>query len=124
MDCYDAIAEILDKAASVRLPGHKVDVVTAAGREFAKRGCCDAKFIDPIEGILRGCLRRWPWEQKRSIWLSTETGAQSDTDFDAIAPSSIEMELEGELMYHLINELSSRDRRTEPGPDDWHETNS
>ena len=117
MDCYDAISEILDQAASVRRRGHKVDVVTAARREFAKRGACDAKVIDPIERILRECLRRWSWEQKRGIWLSTETGAESDIDFDAIAESSIDMELEGELMYHLINELSPRDRRAESDSD-------
>ena len=35
---YDAVAEILDKAARVKLPGHRADAVTAARREFAKRG--------------------------------------------------------------------------------------
>ena len=118
MDYYDAVAEILDKAARVKLPGHRADVVTAARREFAKRGYCDAKFIDPIEGILRVCLRRWSREQKRTIWLSTETGAECDSDFDAIVPSSIDMDLEGELMYYLINELSPRDDRREPDLDD------
>ena len=114
MDYYDAVAEILDKAARVKLPGHRADVVTAARREFAKCGYCDAKFIDPIEGILRVCLRRWSREQKPTIWLSTETGAECDSDFDAIVPSSIDMDLEGGLTHYLINELSPRDDRREP----------
>lgn len=106
MDYLDAIGEVLDKAAAVKLRGYKIDVVTAARREFATRGCCKSKLIDPIERILKECLQHWSPEQKRDIWLSTETGAGRHRDFDAYALSSIDMELEGELMYHLIEDLS------------------
>ena len=106
MDYLDAIGEVLDKAAAVKLPGYRIDVVTAARREFSKRGCCMSKLVDPIERILRECLQQWSAQQKRDIWLSTEAGAGRDREFDGYALSSIEMGLEGELMYHLFEVLS------------------
>ena len=106
MDYLDAIGEVLDKAAAVRLPGYRIDVVTAARREFTKRGCCKSKLVDSIERILRGCLQQWSAQEKRDIWLSTESGAGRDRDVDGYALSGIEMDLEGELMYHLIEVLS------------------
>jgi hypothetical protein len=39
--------EILDKAGTIELPGQRLNVVTVARREFAKRGYRDAKFIVP-----------------------------------------------------------------------------
>ena len=107
----DAINEVLDKAGTIKLPRHRLDVVTVARREFAKRGACDAKFIDPIEATLRDCLRGWTLAQKREIWLSTETGAGSDCAAEDFEESSIDMDLEGELMYHIIEELSPRRHR-------------
>ncbi|MGH7970679.1 MAG: hypothetical protein ACREIC_18285 [Limisphaerales bacterium] len=59
MDYCDAIAEILDQAATIKLPRKRLDGVTLARREFERRGCCSAKFIDPIEETLRNCLRMW-----------------------------------------------------------------
>jgi hypothetical protein len=41
MDYDDAVTEVLDKAVRITLPGHRLDVVTIARREFAKRGYCD-----------------------------------------------------------------------------------
>ncbi len=108
MDFGDAIIEILDKAGTIKLPGQRLNVVTVARREFAKWGCCDGKFIVPIEETLRNCLRGWTLEQKREIWLSTETGAESDWAIEDYEESMIDMDLEGELMYHVIEELSPR----------------
>jgi hypothetical protein len=118
MDYVDAINEILDKAEAIKLPPHRLDVVSAARREFAKQGCCDAKFIAPIEETLRNCLRGWTLEQKREIWLSTEAGAQSDWAVEDYEESSIDMDLEGELMSHLIEELSPRKNRNDGEGDD------
>ena len=73
----DAIMEILDTAGPIKLPHYRLDVVTIARREFAQRGFCDNKFIAPIEGTLRDCLRKWSIEQKRELWFSTETGTAS-----------------------------------------------
>ena len=115
----DAIDEVLHKAAAIKLPGHRIDVVTMARREFARRGCCDSKFIDPIEGILRSSLEEWSTEKKRKIWQSTETGMQSDVPFEAIAVESIDIELEGELMYHLIDDLSPHEPRKDRYDDDF-----
>jgi len=68
MNYMDAIDEVLDKATNVKLRGYRVDVVTAARREFTKRGGCDSKLIDPIERILKDCLdHHGTWEQKRDI---------------------------------------------------------
>ena len=113
MDYVDAINEILDKAEAIRLPTHRLDVVSAARREFAKHGYCDAKFIDPIEETLRNCLRSWTLEQKREIWLSTDTGAQSDWAVEDLEEPGIDMDLEGELMSYMIEELSPRKNRNE-----------
>jgi hypothetical protein len=106
MDYYDAITEILEKAESIKLPGYRLSVVAVARREFAKRGGCDSKFIDRIESTLRQCLQGWTSKQKREIWLSTETGANNGRSFEAYDEASIDMDLEGELMCHLIEELS------------------
>jgi hypothetical protein len=106
MDYLDAIDEVLEEAATIKLPGHRLDVVTIARREFRKRGTCDSKYIDPMEQTIQECIRRWSVAQKREIWESTETGMQSDVGFDAYTPDSIDMDLEGELMYHLIERLS------------------
>jgi len=59
VDYDDAVTEVLDKAAHVRLSGHRHDVVTMARREFTTHGCCDSKFIDPIQETLRECIQRW-----------------------------------------------------------------
>ena len=112
MDYSDAIMEILDAAGQVKLPHYRLDVVTIARREFAKRGCCDNKFIAPIESVLRECLRKWSLEQKREIWQTTETGAASGTRFKKNDDASMEMFLEDELMYYIIEELSPRKKRS------------
>lgn len=117
MDYLDAIMVILDAAGQVKLPHYRIDVVTIARREFATRGCCDNKFIAPIESVLRECLRKWSSKEKREIWQSTETGAASSTRFED-DEASIDMDLEGELMYHIIEELSPRKGRSPSGFDD------
>ena len=115
---FDAVAEILNKASDIKPAGRRVDVVTLARREFAKRGYCDAKLIDPIESVLRECLQAWSPEQKRAIWETTETGAASTEDLDAYDPYTIDMQLEGELMHHLIEDLSGTDRERDCESDD------
>jgi len=117
MDCCDAVDEILEKASRIRLSGHGLNVVSVVRREFARRGCCDAKWIDPIEQAMRDCLKRWTAKQKWAIWTSTESGA-ADTDFDACDPGSLDMDLEGELMYLLIEELSPPHRRDDSDDSD------
>lgn len=105
MEYWEAIGEVLDRASEIKLPGRRLDVVTLARREFAKRSYCDSRFIDPIEEVLKTCLQEWSLEKKRAIWKSTESGAQCDIDLEEYE-ESIDMGLEGELMYHLIEELS------------------
>jgi hypothetical protein len=117
MDYLDAIEEVLEEASGIKLPGHRLDVVTIARREFSKRGTCDIRYIDPIEETIGECIRRWSAAQKREIWESTETGMQSDVGSDAYTPDSIDMDLEGELMYHLIERLSPARKRNEPERD-------
>ena len=112
MDYFDAIMEVLDVAGRIKLPHHRLDVVTIARREFAKGGGCDGKFIDPIDSTLRECLGKWSLAQKREIWLSTETGAASTAGFEAYDEASIDMDLEGELMYHIIEGLSPQKKRS------------
>jgi len=120
VDYLDAIDEVLEKAAMIKLPHHRLDVVTVARREFAKHGSCDAKLITPIERTLMDCLRAWTLEQKREIWLSTETGAQSDWAVEAYEESSIDMDLEGELLAQIIEELSPvKNRYDSKGNDDF-----
>jgi hypothetical protein len=119
MDCYDAVDEILEKASRIRLSGHRLNVVSAARREFAKRGCCDAKWIDPIEKTMKECLKRWTVKEKWAIWTSTENGA-GHTVFDACDPGSLDMDLEGELMCLLIEDLSPPHRRdNSDDSDEW-----
>ena len=120
MDYNDAVTEVLDKAARIRLPGHRLDVVSIARRQFAKCGYCDSKFIYPIEETLRECIQRWSGAQKRQIWKSTEAGLQPDVRVEAYTMDSVEMDLEGELMFHLMDYLSSDlgDEPTDPDEDD------
>ena len=108
MDLGDAVLEILEKAEQIKLPGRRLGVVTIARREFAKRGVCDSKFIDPIERVMMECLQAWTMEQKRDLWLSTESGLNSQLPFEDYDEVSIDMDLEGELMFHIIEALSPR----------------
>ena len=128
MDYLDAIMEILDAVGRIKLPHHRLDLVTVARREFAKRGGCDSKFIAPIESTLRECLRKLSLEQKREIWLSPETGAAATAGSEACDEASIDMDLEGELMYRYAgSEIRARfEAEAEPmlsqvraTPDDW-----
>ncbi len=107
----DAVDEVLARAAEIKLPGHRVDVVTTARRELAKRSCCDFKFINPIEETLQACLQDWSIEKKLRIWQSIEAGTQSDLAFEEFAIESIHMDLESELLYYIIEELSSHEGR-------------
>jgi hypothetical protein len=118
VDYFEAIDEVIERAACIKLPGYRTDIVTIARREFKKRGACDSKFIDPIEEIVRECIREWSPEQKRTIWGSMEIGLQSQEGFGADTADSIDMFLEGELMYHLIEHLAPRPQRNEIGIDD------
>ncbi len=118
MDYLDAIDEVIERAARIKLPRYRADIVTIARREFRKHGTCDSKFIDPIEEIVRECIRVWSPEQKREIWESTETGSQSQETFDAYTEDGIDMDLEGELMYHLIERLSPPPKQEARGIDD------
>ncbi|MEX0724850.1 MAG: hypothetical protein WD065_01190 [Planctomycetaceae bacterium] len=106
MHYLDAIAEIINKATFIKLPGDRLNVVAMARRAFKKNGGCSAHYIDPMERILRECIREWSLEQKREIWESTETGMESSVDFDDLMPEGIDLDLEGELMYHLIEFLA------------------
>jgi hypothetical protein len=102
-----AIDEVLEKASKIRLPGCRDNVVTIARREFTKRGCCDAKFIEPIERTLRECIQQWSSAKKREIWDSTETGIAHNARDDAWEPFCIDMDLESELLDHLIEKLGT-----------------
>lgn len=118
MDYSDAIDEILEKAARITLPGDRADIVTLARREFKTRGACGANLIDPMEQILRACLREWSPEQKREIWQSTETGMASEAGLDDEFPESIDMELKEELLFYLIEELAPNERHDDSEIDD------
>ena len=107
MDYHDAVTAVLERAARIILPGHAVDVVAAAEREFAKHGACDAKLMEPIERSLRECLSAWSLEQKRSIWRSTESGQQDEADLDDdLDAQYLDLALEPELLHHVIERLS------------------
>ena len=67
-------------------------------------------------------------EQKREIWLSPETGAAATAGSEACDEASIDMDLEGELMYRYAgSEIRARfEAEAEPmlsqvraTPDDW-----
>ncbi|MEX1231340.1 MAG: hypothetical protein WEB58_13930 [Planctomycetaceae bacterium] len=108
MHYLDAIDEIIAKATRIKLPGDRANIVAMARRAFKKGGTCGAQYIDPMERILRECIREWSMEQKREIWESTETGIENSADFDNYMPESIDLDLDGELMYHLIQHLAEQ----------------
>ena len=59
---------------------------------------------------MKECLETWTTEQKQDLWLSTEAGLNSQASFEDYDEGSIDMDLEGELMHHLIEALSPRKR--------------
>ncbi len=60
----------------------------------------------------------WTVKQKRGIWLTTERAAGDD--FDSYDQDSMDMDLEGELMQLLIEELSPPQRRDKlEDSDEW-----
>lgn len=48
MDYCDAINEILDKAGTIKLPQHRLDVVTVARREFGNAGTVIPNSSTPL----------------------------------------------------------------------------
>jgi hypothetical protein len=106
VDCIDAITEILDQAKSIKLAGQRYNVVAMARREFAKNGTCSSKFIDPIEKIIRERIETWTLDQKRELWLSTESGEWAEEPIEDYHEASIDMELEAELLDLILKELS------------------
>ena len=114
MDFDEAIAQVIDDAGRVVLPGKRIDVVTRVERDFARKGYCDHELIEVIEEVLRRRLAGWSRADKRGIWKSLATfGAIDETDsgFDDHTEDSVDMTLEGELMYLIIEQLSPPDNR-------------
>jgi hypothetical protein len=107
MDYCDAIREVVDRAAKIRLPGERWNIVVRARRQFAKQDSCDSTLINPIEQIIEECIGEWSVAQKREIWESTETGANSEDGFEEHLLDCIDMDLASELLYYVIKELSS-----------------
>ena len=95
-------------------PGARVDVVTQVERDFSKQGHCDHHLIAVIEEALRKRLHAMVPEDKRGIWVSLgASGAINDTDdFDDYPEGSIDMTLEGELMYLITDRLSPPNKRS------------
>ena len=113
MNYHDAVTAVLERAGRIILPGHAVDVVAAAEREFEQHGSCDAKFMEPIEQSLRECLEAWSIAQKRSIWRSTEDGQQVEDELDdSLDAQYLDLALEPELLQHVIKRLSG-DRKAD-----------
>jgi hypothetical protein len=110
MNYSDAVEEILKKAGQIKLAGENSDIVTRARREFAKKKRRNSEFIEPIEQIVKECIHCWTVEQKRGIWESTETGAQSKKGFATFTSDAIDNDLEGELNYQFIETLSPSTR--------------
>lgn len=106
MDYDDAVHEVLERAARIKPPGSRVNSVVAARREFARNGSCEHGIFGPIEDTLKRCLSEWTPEQKREIWLSTESGMQDDPNDEPM-----EYFLECELLQRLMEELSEPRRQ-------------
>ena len=121
MDYGEAIDCVLEDASSIVLPGSRLDVVTRVQRDFAKQGHCDGQLVARIEDALRTRLSRWSESEKRDICKSlppsTEDSPTSE-DFDFYTEDSIDVHLEGELMYLIIEHLSPPNRKTWPGAHD------
>ena len=107
MNYSDAVTEILKRAGQIKLADQNSDVVTLARREFTKKGRCHSEVVQAIEQVVKECIHCWTVEQKRGIWETTETGKQSKKKFASHTPNAINTDLEGELMYHLVESLSS-----------------
>jgi hypothetical protein len=102
MDYNDAVTEVLDKAARIRLPGHRLDVVTIARREFANADTAILNSLIPSRRHFESALR-WSMIQKRQIWESTETGLQSDVRVDSYTMDSIDMGGRTDVSSHRVS---------------------
>jgi len=102
-DYEEAVDEVLYRASKIRLPGHRLNVVTIARRAFWKVGGCDHKFIQPIEDTLDLCLKEWSSASKSAIWasmLDQEPGSPVEE-----AQDWIDLYLHEDLLFYIIEAL-------------------
>ncbi len=121
MDYEAAIAQVLEDAGRVVLPGESVDVVTLVERDFARQGYCDHQLVAVIEEALRQRLAQWSVGDKRAIWVTlVASGAINDSEesIDDYPAGSIDLTIEGELMYLITERLSPPNERKRREPDD------
>ena len=114
MDFDDAIDLVLEDAARVVPRGSKLDVVSRVQRDFAKQGYCDDSLRQKIEEALKTRLAQWSLDEKRGIWESVLTVSDedhADERFDDYPEDSIDMFLEGELMYLITERLAPPRKR-------------
>jgi hypothetical protein len=123
MDYEEAIACVLDDASRIKLRGSRLDVVTRVRRDFAKQDYCDYQLVAKIEEALRRKLMQWSETQKRDICKSLPLSADSPTseDFDDYTEGSIDMHLEGELMYLITERLSPPEPKKRRDEDEFYD---
>ena len=67
-------------------------------------GMIEHQYCEPVEQAIEKYISEIADEDKRSIWLDTETGQMNREDAENSLIGSIEMELREELFFEIMNE--------------------
>jgi hypothetical protein len=67
-------------------------------------GMIEHQYCEPVEQAIKKYISEIGDEDKRSIWLDTETGQMNWEDAENSLIGSIEMELREELFFEIMNE--------------------
>ena len=99
---FDAIQDIINIVRSSS--GSQSDPWLAMVKNCKPPGMIEHQYLEPVEQAIEKYISKIGEEDKRSIWLDTETGQMNCEDSENIHIGSIEMELREELFYEIINE--------------------
>jgi len=67
-------------------------------------GMIEHQYLEPVEQAIEKYILEISDEDKRSIWLDTETGQMNWEDAENSLIGSIEMELREELFFEIMNQ--------------------
>lgn len=99
---FDAIQDIIKIVRSSS--GNQSDPWMEIIKNCKPPGMIEHQYCEPVEQAIEKYISEIGEEDKRSIWLDTETGQMNWEDADNIHIGSIEMELREELFFEIMNE--------------------
>lgn len=99
---FEATQDIINIVRS--LSGSRLDAWMEIVKNCKPPGMIEHQYCQPVEQAIEKYISEIGEEDKRSIWLDTETGQMNWEDAENSLIGSIEMELREELFFEIMNE--------------------